>query len=105
MSYRAIRAAVVAAASWCALPTSAAAWQQQVGAYYRNPYTGSFSYGTYQYNPYTGQSTYGDPYNPYTNQYGGVATYYNNYTNTYTSVPVYNRYTGRYFSHYGYLRH
>ena len=82
MNYRTILAVVAAAATWCALATDAAAWQQQVGAYYRNPYTGSFSYGTYQYNPYTGQNTYGDPYNPYTHQYGGVATYYNNFTNT-----------------------
>ena len=105
MSYRIIVIVVLAAAGWCALPGSAAAWQQ-VGSYYRNPYTGSFSYGTYQYNPYTGRNTYGDPYNPYVGPYAVAPTYYYDaYTNIYVRAPAaYNPYRGIYFSHYGYDR-
>src|SRR5262245_50913369 len=44
MNYRQILAAVSAAAVGIALLPAACA--QQVGSYYRNPYTGSFSYGT-----------------------------------------------------------
>ena len=105
MSYRIILTVLLTAAGWCAWPDSAAAWQQ-VGSYYRNPYTGSFSYGTYQYDPYTGRNTYGDPYNPYVGPYAVVPNYYyDSYTNTYVRPPaVYNRYRSIYFSHYGYDR-
>ena len=104
MNYRMILAIGVVAATWCAVPTTAAA--QKVGAYYRNPYTGSFSYGTYQYDPYTGRNTYGDTYNPYVGPYAIPPTYYyDSYTNTYVATPApRNPYTGRYFSHYGYDR-
>ncbi len=91
------------AAAWSLSLVGGAAAQQigQIGSYYRNPYTGSFSYGRFAYNPYTGRNYWApNTYNPYTGSSPAATSgpvYYNSYTNVYRRAPaVYNPYTGRY---------